>query len=68
MQIQTQTKRSTVFITNMGKTSISWYSKLKHCVSISTTENEYYSLNKCALKCMWLRNFLDELIKNIGIQ
>ena len=62
-----ETKRSTTgFIINMGNTPISWYSKLQHCVSISTAESEYYSLNECASKCMWLKNFLEELNINTG--
>ena len=62
-----ETKRSTTgFIINMGKTPICWYSKLQHCVSISTAESEYYSLNECALKCMWFKNFMRELNINTG--
>jgi len=38
---------------------------LQHSVAISTAESEYYSLNECALKCMWLRNLLNELGINI---
>ena len=56
------TKRSTTdFVIFMGSAPITWYSKLQHCVVLSTAESEYYSLNECALKCMWLRTFLNEL-------
>ena len=65
MQIQVgdkETRRSTTgFIIFMGSSPVTWYSKLQHCVAISTAESEYYSLNDCALKCMWMRNFLNEL-------
>jgi len=57
-----ETKRSTTgFVIFMGSAPMTWYSKLQHCVAISTAESEYYSLNECALKCMWLRNLLNEL-------
>eukprot|EP00833_Pecoramyces_ruminatium_P011916 jgi/Orpsp1_1/1185948/evm.model.c7180000096179.1 len=57
-----ETKRSTTgFIILMGSAPVSWYSKLQHCISISTAESEYYSLNECALKCLWLMNLLNEL-------
>ena len=56
------TRRSTTgFVIFMGNTPVTWFSKLQHCVSISTAESEYYSLTECALKCMWLRNLLNEL-------
>jgi len=43
----------------MGSAPITWYSKLQHYVALSTAESEYYSLNECVMKCMWLRNFLN---------
>ncbi len=62
-----KTKRSTSgFVIFMDETPITWYSKLQHTVSISTAESEYYSLNECALKCMWLRNLLNELNINVN--
>ncbi|OUM61513.1 hypothetical protein PIROE2DRAFT_12466 [Piromyces sp. E2] len=58
----TESMRSTTgFVIFMGSAPVTWYSKLQHCVALSTAESEYYSLNECALKCMWLRNLLDEL-------
>jgi len=50
----------------MGGSPITWYSKLQHCVAISTAESEYYSLNECALKCLWVKNLLNELGININ--
>jgi len=62
-----RTKRSTTgFLILMGSTPVSWYSKLQQCVAVSTAESEYYSLNECALKCLWIKNFLDELNINTG--
>eukprot|EP00833_Pecoramyces_ruminatium_P015598 jgi/Orpsp1_1/1189630/evm.model.d7180000073350.1 len=44
------TRRSTTgFIILMGNAPITWYSKLQHCVAVSTAESEYYGLNECAL-------------------
>jgi len=61
-----ETRRSTSgFLIIMGNTPITWYSKLQHCVAVSTAESEYYSLNEWALKCMWLKNLLNELGINI---
>jgi len=61
-----ETKRSTTgFVVKLGSAPVTWYSKLQHCVAISTAESEYYSLNECALKCMWIKNFLNELGINI---
>jgi len=31
-------------------------------VAVSTAESEYYSLNECALKCLWIKNFLYEFM------
>jgi len=59
-----ETRRSTTgFIIFMGSAPITWYSKFQHpaAISISTTESECYNLNEYALKCMWIRNFLNEL-------
>lgn len=49
----------------MGFSSICWYSKLQHCIALSTAKSDYYSLNECALKCLCLRNFQNELNMNI---
>jgi len=56
------TRKSTSgFLIMMGNTPTSWFSKLQHCVSTSTTEAEYYSLSECAKHTLWYRNFLNEL-------
>jgi len=39
----------------------SWYSKLQHCVSVSTAESEYYGIHECARHCLWYRNIFKEL-------
>jgi len=60
------TRKSTSgFLMLMGDTPTSWYSKLQHCVSTSTTEAEYYSLSECAKHSLWYKNLLNELNINI---
>jgi len=39
----------------------SWYSKLQHCVFVSTAESEYYGIHECARHCLWYRNIFKEL-------
>ena len=48
----------------MGSAPVTWYSKLQQCIAVLTAESEYYSLNECTLKCLWIKNLLNEL--NIG--
>ena len=49
-----ETKKSTTgYLLTMGNSPTTWYSKLQHCVSISTDESEYYSINECASHCLW---------------
>ena len=60
------TRRSTTgYVITIGKTPISWCSKLQPCVSTSTAEAEYYSLSECAKQCIWYMSFLNELNVNI---
>ena len=55
------TRKSTSgFLMMLGNTPTSWYPKLQHCVSTSTAEDGYYSLNKCAKHFLWYKNFLNE--------
>jgi hypothetical protein len=57
-----ETRRSTTgYVIMMGSGPTSWYSKLQHCVSVSTAESEYYSLNECARHCLWYENLFKEL-------
>eukprot|EP00833_Pecoramyces_ruminatium_P011381 jgi/Orpsp1_1/1185413/evm.model.c7180000093637.1 len=45
----TTTRRSTSgFLIKIGDSPTSWYSKLQHCTSTSTSEAEYYGLGECA--------------------
>jgi len=45
----------------MNSAPTSWYSKLQHCVSVSTAESEYYGIHECARHCLWYRNVFKEL-------
>jgi len=45
----------------MNSAPTSWYSKLQHCVSVSTAESEYYGIYECARHCLWYRNVFKEL-------
>jgi len=57
-----ETRRSTTgFIMLMNSAPTSWYSKLQHCVSVSTAESEYYGIHECARHCLWYRNVFKEL-------
>ena len=60
-----ETRKSTsghvIFI---GSGPTSWFSKLQHCISLSTAESEYYSLVECAKECLWYKNLFKELNLN----
>jgi len=60
-----KTRRSTTgFVITIGDSPISWCSKLRHWVSTSTAEAEYYSLSEGSKHCMWYINLLKELKSN----
>ena len=40
---------------------VSWQSKLKKCVALSTTEVEYIAITKGCKEALWMRKFLEEL-------
>ena len=63
-----ETKKSTTgYLLTMGNSPTTWYSKLQHCVSISTAESEYYSINECASHCLWYINLFNELDINLNL-
>jgi len=57
-------KSTTGYIIKIGSGPTSWYSKLQHCVSVSSAESEYYGINECARHCLWYENVLNELKLN----
>ena len=57
-----ETRKSTTgFVMMINSAPTSWYSKLQHCVSVSTAESEYYGIHECARHCLWYRNIFKEL-------
>ena len=57
-----ETRKSTNgFVMLINSAPTSWYSKLQHCVSVSTAESEYYGIHECARHCLWYRNIFKEL-------
>lgn len=54
-------KSTTGFLLMMGTSPTSWYSKLQHCVAVSTAESEYYAIDECSKCCLWYENIFNEL-------
>jgi len=56
-----ETRRSTTgFLMLINSAPTSWFSKLQHCVSVSTAESEYYGIHECARHCLWYKNIFKE--------
>eukprot|EP00253_Pinus_taeda_P015199 PITA_15199 len=56
--------RSTIgYVFTVGRTTISWVSKHKSVVVLSTTEAEYVASIEASKEIIWLQRFLDELGK-----
>nr|KYP46555.1 Retrovirus-related Pol polyprotein from transposon TNT 1-94 [Cajanus cajan] len=56
-------KSTTGYIFTLGRTAVSWKSKLQNRVALSTTEAEYIAISEAAKEMIWLKNFLSELGK-----
>ena len=55
-------RRSTTgCVFTVGRTTVSWVSKLQSVVALSTTEAEYVAATKASKEIIWLQRFLDEL-------
>ncbi|GAA0174725.1 hypothetical protein LIER_28058 [Lithospermum erythrorhizon] len=49
-------KRSTSgYIFTFGGGAVSWQSKLKKCVALSTTEEEYIAITECCKELLWMK-------------
>jgi hypothetical protein len=57
-------KRSTTgYVFTIGGTTLSWISKLKKVVALSTTEVEYIVATEASKEMIWLQGFMEELRK-----
>ena len=55
-------KKSTIgYMYTLGGTTISWVSKLRKIVALSTIEAEYMAVTKATKEMIWLQSFLEEL-------
>lgn len=55
-------RRSTSgYVFTVGKTAVSWVSKLQKIVALSTTEAEYVAVTEASKEMIWLQGLLDEL-------
>ncbi|GAA0172287.1 hypothetical protein LIER_26139 [Lithospermum erythrorhizon] len=56
------TKRSTSgYIFTFAGDAISWQSKLKKCVALSTREAEYIAVTKCCKELLWMKRIFQKL-------
>ena len=56
-------RRTTGYVFIVGGTTVSWVSKIKSVVSLSTIEAEHVSTTKASKEMIWLQRFMDELGK-----
>jgi hypothetical protein len=64
MEGDKDSRRSTTgYVFTIGGTTISWISKLKNVVSLSTTEAEYVASTEASKEMIWLQRFMEELGK-----
>ncbi|GJX74919.1 retrovirus-related pol polyprotein from transposon TNT 1-94 [Tanacetum coccineum] len=49
------------YVFTVGGIAVSWMSKIRKCVAMSTTEGEYMDIAEASKELVWLKNFLEEL-------
>jgi len=54
-------KSTTRYVFKMARGAVTWYSKKKSIIALSSTEAEYITLLEAAWKACWLRTLLKEL-------
>lgn len=54
-------KSTSSYIFTLAGGAVSWQSKLRKCVALSTTEAEYIAAVEAGKELMWLKRFLQEL-------
>ena len=56
-------RRTTGYVFTIGGTIVSWISKLKKVVAISSIEAEYVAATEASKEMIWLQRFMEELGK-----
>jgi hypothetical protein len=51
------------YVFTIGGTTVSWISKLKKVISLSTTEAKYVAATEASKEMIWLQRFMEELGK-----
>ena len=60
-------RRSTTdFCFTVGPTAISWCSKKKNDIALSSCEAEYVATTMAAQECLWLRRFIQEIVTTLN--
>ncbi|GJU52716.1 retrovirus-related pol polyprotein from transposon TNT 1-94 [Tanacetum coccineum] len=54
-------KSTTGYVFTVGGITVSWMSRIRKCVAMSTTEAEYMAIAEAGKELVWLKNFLEEL-------
>jgi hypothetical protein len=60
---QDSRRSTTGYVFTVGGTTVSWISKLKKVVALSTTEAEYVVVTEASKEMIWLQRFMEELGK-----
>ena len=53
-------RTTTGYVFNVGGTSVSWISKLKNIVALSSIEVEYVDTTEASKEMIWLHRFMEE--------
>ena len=57
-------KRSTTrYVFTVGRTTVSWISKLQKVVALSSTKAVYFAATKVSKEMIWLQRIMEELGK-----
>ncbi|XP_071718667.1 secreted RxLR effector protein 161-like [Rutidosis leptorrhynchoides] len=56
-------RSTTGYVFTVGKTVVSWMSKLQSCVALSTTEAEYMAAAEACKELVWLKNFMSNIAR-----
>ena len=56
-------KSTSGYIYTIGRTTMSWMSRLQKCISLSSIEAEYVAIAEAGKEMIWLEDYLEELCK-----